>query len=200
MSTEAPVALLHSYLSDRKNNSKPDRLTRTGILAAAELYRHGEISKICITVEPQLSGPQTRRLRSILPGIPQNDLIVEAKTVTTRDEIAIFRELAKQRGWINLITIGNEAHIPRIKREIERGFNGTNIDIKARSAKELLGRYPRYSSIVNEMSNWPEEKSLTFQETILNIPILGNLLLRVAPHLSHLKVVLQSWSLRQLEK
>ena len=200
MGKEAPVALLHSYLADREDNQKPDRLTRTGILAAAELYRHGEISKICITVEHQLSSKQVERLKILLGEMPQEDLVVKAETVTTRDEIATFKQLAQENGWDSLITIGNDAHLPRIKREIKRGFGDFSIEIQAKSAKEILEGRSRYFSITNEMKDWPEQKSLAFQEKILNTPIIGSVLLKVAPYLSHLKVVLQSWGFKQLER
>ena len=43
------AALVHGYLTDREGKDRPDRLTRMGILAASELYRHGQVDKICFT-------------------------------------------------------------------------------------------------------------------------------------------------------
>ena len=74
------------------------------------------------------------------------------------------------------------------------------MSIQARDTGEVLSNYSRYKNILNEMENWPEQRSLAIQEKILNLPVLGSLLLRIAPHLSHLKVSLQSWGFRQLEK
>ena len=111
------AALLHSYLADRKDPGKPDRLSRMGILAVAELYRNGEIDKICITVEPELAIPQERRLRSLLSErLREGDLVIKPQTVTTREEVQTFRELAEENGWNNLLTVGNKAHLPRIKK------------------------------------------------------------------------------------
>ena len=198
MRNERPVALLHSYLSDREGKERPDRLSRVGILAAAELYRRGDIDKIYITVEPQLSGPQVRRLKILLNNPAEEDIVVNAKTVTTEEEIKTFRKLAEENEWNSLITIGNHAHLPRIKREIRKTFKGSRIE--AKSSREILSQYPRYSSILSEMEGWPEQRSLALQEKILRLPILGSLILKMAPHLSsRLKVTLQTWGFRQIE-
>lgn len=63
-----------------------------------------------------------------------------------------------------------------------------------------MSQYPRYSPILADMEEWSEQKSLAFQEKVLNTPVLGRLILKIAPNLSHLKVVLQSWVFRQLEE
>lgn len=198
MRSERPIALLHSYLSDREGKERPDRLSRVGILAAAELYRRGDIDKICITVEPGLSGPQARRLKILLNDPPEEGIVVEAKTVTTEEEIKTFKKLAEENGWNSLITIGNPAHLPRIKREIQRTFKSNPVE--AKSSREILSQHSRYSSILSDMKDWPEQKSLALQEKILNLPILGSLALKMAPRLAHLKVTLQTWGYRQIEK
>lgn len=200
MSPEKPVALLHSYLSDREGRKRPDRLSRVNILAAAELYRHGEIDKICITVEPQLSNPQVRRLKTLLNNPPEEDIVVDAKTVTTREEIETFRSLAEGSGWNNLITIGNSAHLPRIRKEIQKAFTDKSMRIEPKSSSEILSQYPRYANVLRDMESWPEQQSLSLQEKILNMPILGKLILYVAPHFSQTKVALQSWGFKLLER
>lgn len=192
------VALLHSYLADREDEEKPDRLTRTGILAAAELYRHSEIDKICITVEQRLSNPQIRRLKILLNNPPEEDVVVDAKTVTTEEEVTTFRKLAEENEWDNLISIGNHAHLPRIKNEVKKTFGERKV--KVMSSSEILSQYPRYSSILADMKDWPEQKFLAFQENILSLPLLGNMMLKIAPRLSRLKVDLQSWTAKRLEK
>ncbi|KKU25079.1 MAG: hypothetical protein UX34_C0003G0004 [Candidatus Woesebacteria bacterium GW2011_GWF1_46_13] len=191
------IYLTEKVLSDREGRDRPDRLSRVGILSAAELYRHGAIDKICITVEPQLSNPQVRRLKILLNNPPEEDIVVDAKTVTTGEEIRTFRKLAEENKWNSLITIGNHAHLPRIKREIKKTFK--NDGVEARSSREILSRYPRYSSILSETEDWPEQRSLALQERILKLPILGSLVLKMAPHLSRLKVSLQTWGFRQIE-
>lgn len=201
MNKERPVALLHGYLADRDNPEKPDRLTRTGILAACELYRHSEIDKICLTSVEELSGPQVERLTEHLTHIPEEDVIVSPETVTTRGEIKTFKKLSEQNGWDNLITIANHKHIPRVEREINKTFK--NKSVEARSAKDILLQYPhgsdRYENILRKMEDWPEQKSLAFQEKILNVPILGNLILKIALPLSGIKVRLQTWAFRRIE-
>jgi hypothetical protein len=191
------VVLIHSYLADREDSQKPDRLSRLGILAASELYRREKVDKICITVEPNLSAPQVRRLNALLRHPPEEDIIVRAQTVTTREEVETFRDLAKGSDWGELTTIGNSAHLPRIKKEVERSFKKRLVNV--RDAKEILAQYPRYDSVLSETENWPEQKSLVFQERVLGVPILGETLLKLAPYLSHYKVALQSWFFKRIE-
>jgi hypothetical protein len=201
MHKERPVALLHGYLADRDNPEKPDRLTRTGILAACELYTNDEIDKICLTTKEELSNPQAKRIKMLLANPPEEDVVVSPETVTTRDEIKTFKKLAEQNEWNNLITIANHKHIPRIEKEIKKTFKEK--EVRVRSTEEILSQYPhysnRYSNILSEMENWPEQKSLALQEKILNVPILGNLILRVAFPLSRIKVRLQTYVFRQIE-
>jgi uncharacterized SAM-binding protein YcdF (DUF218 family) len=166
------VALLHSYLADRKTEDKP--------------------------VEEKLSEPQIRRLKTLLDNPPEKDIVVDAKTVTTEGEIKTFSELAEENDWSNLVTIGNDVHLPRIKREIEKTFGKRKVE--ARSSKEILSQYSRYSSILADTEKWQEQKALALQEKILMLPILGRLILGMAPYLSHSKVTLQSWVFKQLEK
>lgn len=210
-SVEKPVALLHSYLRDREGKGIPDRLSRLVILAAAELYRRGKIGKVCITVEPELSALYVKRLKTVLglSGEDKEDLKVKAledllvvvpRTVTTAQEVQAFKEISEENDWNNLITIGNHAHLPRIQREIKKRFRSSDKKIEARSSGEILSRYPRYESILEEMEMWPEQHSLAMQERILNIPVLGNLALCIAPRLSHVKIALQSWGLNQIER
>lgn len=199
MSTERPAALVHSYLADRQDSSKPDRLTRVGILAAAELYRHGKIDKICITVESGLSSPQVKRLKMLLPGLPHEDLVVEPETVTTRQEIETFEELAAEYGWERLMSVADTLHLPRIKREIKRSYIKGDTDIETKSSQEVLSQYPRYTGILTEIDSWPESRSLRIQEGLLAIPVLGSLLSKVVEHLPG-KVRLQYWLFRQLER
>jgi hypothetical protein len=200
MSGEKPVAMLHSYLADREGRERPDRLSRVNILAAAELYRHGKIDKICITVEPELSEIQSNRLKSLLNSLREEDLVVEPQAVTTREEVETFGNLAKENGWNNLITIGNPVHLPRIRKEIHRVFKDKGIRVEAKSSSEILSQYPRYTKILDDMENWPEQQSLSFQEKVLNTPMVGRLILFVAPIFSQAKISLQSWGFKILEK
>ncbi len=197
MHKERPVVLLHGYLADRDNPEKPDRLTRIGILAACELYRHGEIDKICLTSKEELSNSQVKRIKMLLANPPEEDVVVSPEAVTTEGEIKTFRKLAEQNRWGNLITIANHEHVPRIEREIKKTFKEKSV--RVRSTREILSQYPRYSNILSEMENWPEQESLALQERILNVPILGNLILKVGSPLSRIKVRLQTYVFRQIE-
>ena len=200
MSGERPVALLHSYLADREEEGKPDRLSRVNILAVSELYRRGKIDKICITVIPELSNMQVKRLKTLLNDISEEDLVVKPQTVTTKEEVTTFGDLAKENGWNNLITIGNPVHLPRIRKEIKKAFKEKSIRIEAKSSSEILSEYPRYAQILRDMESWPEQESQKFLEKILNTPILGRIILSIAPHFSQAKIALQSWGFKLLER
>jgi len=190
------AVLIHSYLADREDKEKPDRLTRLGLLAASELYRHGEIDKICITVEPELSRPQVKRLRRLLNDPPEEDIISKEETVTTEGEVKSFKNAVEEKNWRNPLTIGNETHIPRIKREIRKTFK--EVSIETTTPRKVLARYPRYSSILKEMDGWPEQLSLSRHERVLNIPVIGKIIERTIP--LRWKIALQSWVFKQLER
>jgi hypothetical protein len=199
MTCEKPVALIHSYLKDRQGKERPDRLTRVGILAGAELYRKGEISKICITIVPELSNLITGRLNKLVT-ITEEDLVVKPEAVSTREEIKSFRKVAEEAGWSNLLTVGNHTHLTRIKREIGEAFKNSNKDIRTISPEEILSRYPRYKGVINEMRDWKEQKSFDLQEKVLNTPVLGDLLLFLQDYFPKIKITLQTWVFKQLEK
>ena len=199
MTCEKPVALIHSYLKDREGREIPDRLTRVGILAAAELYRKNEVSKICVTVVPELSDLITGRIKKLIT-IPEEDLIVRPKTISTRGEIRTFRKTAEETGWKNLLTIGNKTHVARIKREINEAFKDSDIKVKAISPEEILSRYTRYEGVINEMKNWQEQASFNKYEKFVNTPILRDLLLLQGDHFPRVKITLQTWVFKQLEK
>lgn len=191
------AALVHSYLADREDKDKPDRLSRMGILAAAELYRHGEIDKICFTAKPELSNSQVKRLRTLLSNPPDEDIIVDAKVVTTRGEVETFKKMSERNGWDDLLTIANESHLPRIRKELKRAFKDK--EVESLSSKKILSKYPRYSSVLADMNNWKEQISLSFQEKILNTPVIGSLALKLVSYVSQYKVALQYRFFKHLE-
>ncbi|MGD8744074.1 MAG: ElyC/SanA/YdcF family protein [Candidatus Woesebacteria bacterium] len=199
MIKERTAVLQHSYLGDRREDNKPDRLTRLGILAALEMYRGGEIDIICINVVPELSDSQVERYKMLLKnGLNDEDLIVEAETVSTAGEVKKFKQLADERGWEKLITIGNKVHLPRIKKEVKKTFGDREVTVM--SAEEILSRYSRYLSILEDKEGWPEQRSLALQERILSTPILGELVLQLTPILSKQKVAIQTWVFKRIEK
>jgi len=113
-------------------------------------------------VKPELSRPQVKRLKTLLNNPPEEDIVSKEETVTTEGEVETFKKLAEEENWKNLLTIGNEAHVPRIKREIKRTFKDKQV--KTTTPREILAEYKIYSYILKEMENWPEQLSLSFQE------------------------------------
>lgn len=191
------VVLVHGYLTDREGKDRPDRLTRIGILAAAELYRHGEIDKICFTAEKELSNSQVKRIRTLLNNPPEEDIVVEARAVTTEEEVKTFNRMSEENNWGNLLTIGNQEHLPRIEREIRKTFKDKPVEVI--SSKEVLSAYPRYSSILSDMEDWPEQISLSLQEKVLSFPIIERLALKIISYLLRYKIAMQKWAFRQVE-
>lgn len=201
MVPERPVALIHSYLYDRNGTGKSDRLTRTGVLAAAELYRRGEVDKMVVAVEPNLAELIEKRLHILLQdNLKEEDLVIRPNGVTTVQEVGTFVDIAKENGWDHLLEIGNHAHKPRIER-IARNFDKK---IEVIGAKEVLNRFPRYKNIVNEMENYPEQKSLSKQEEffakLVKIPLVGPFIADVLPQILPSKIAIQRWMFSQIEK
>lgn len=197
---ERPVALVHSYLSGRENPGVPDKLSRTGLLAAAELYRRGKIEKICIAVEPNLADMLAKRLRVLLQDkLRDEDLVVRPNGFTTVQEIRTFVKTAKKEGWGNLTAIGNNAHAPRIRRIASRYQEKMSVQ----SARGILVLFPRYDDLVNKMLNFPEQLSLDRQEKIANkiaaIPVIGHIATDLIPQIVPGKVALQLWVFKKIE-
>lgn len=197
MSTEKAL-LVHGYLVDRGDKRKPDRLTRLGLLAAAELYRHGVVDKICFTLVEELTDLQVKRINVLLNNPPEEDIVLQPEAVTTRGEIKTFKALAEANGWVDLFTVGYPIHIPRIKKETERTFKDRKVvNI---STKDVLFRFIRYHSILSDLENWPEHKSLDLNEKILNEPLLGSLIMIISPYISGIKIAMQTWIFNQIER
>ncbi len=70
MERERSAILIHSYLNDKSGKDRPDRLTRLGILSALELYRHGEVDAIFITVEQNQAASMVKQVKNLLGNIP----------------------------------------------------------------------------------------------------------------------------------
>ena len=191
------AALVQSYLADRQEPDKPDRLSRLGLLTAAEMYRRDEIDIICITVVPELSEAQVQRLQALLRNPPEGVIVSAEETVTTRGEIRTFKRLAEENGWDSLVTIANQAHVPRTRREIVEEFR--NVPVNTITPEQKLKEYPRYEPVLDAMTTWPEQISLEKQEKILNNPLVGPLLLKAAEYFADFKVFLQTSMLKKIE-
>ena len=204
MSAERPTALIHSYLKDRGGKKRPDRLTRSCLLAACELKRKDEIGKVCITVTQELALPMVARLK-LIGRFADNEIVVRPQTVTTNDEVRSFKKITKEFGWTSLKTIAVGPHLPRIKNDIARHF-GEDEKVTTVAAEDILCENPRFSQVLNDMKSWPELTSLKKQEVffqrISNIPVLGDFVLNTLPRAipGKVKIVLQSLLFRLLEK
>lgn len=199
---ERTCLFIHSYLSDRHVPNKPDRLTRLSLLSAAELYRHGVVDDICISVVPELSKPMVKRLKSLVDSLQDSNLIIDPVTVTTKQEVTVFKKVIETNKYAKIFSVANESHIPRIKRLIDNIFDDN--DVQVMSTEDVLGKYPRYSGIINDSKSWSEQKSLIKQENILNkfarVPIIGNFLSTYLPEIVPNKIIFQKWLFGRFEK
>lgn len=166
------AVLVHSYLEDRDDKDRPDKLTRLGILSAAELYRNGEIDKIVVTVGGGLSENIEKRFKMLLSNsLREEDLIVSPTTATTEGEIGGLKKLSErdENNWVSITTIGNTSHRERVKECISKSFGEEN-EVKVLTHKKVLSKYPRYSfetyNIIKNMESWPETLSMKTQENL----------------------------------
>jgi hypothetical protein len=180
MGQERPSLLIHAYLNDREGRDIPDRLTRMGILAAGELYRHGEAEKVYITAVPELATTIEKRLKSLLSSIPNEDVIVRPFAKTTKQELFTFKKAAETENSGSLICIANEAHVPRVKKLVRLMF-GEKEKIQVIDIDDILEKYPRYRGIISESKNWPEQISLQIKENTIKklteTPLIGRFVL-----------------------
>lgn len=135
----------------------------------------------------------------------ESEIITQARTVTTDDEVRTFKDLAKINGWKNLKTLGVKAHAPRIENSISSHF-GNDQKVPVLSAEDVLSQNTRYSRVLTEMKSWPEITSPENQEASLakisEIPGVGKFIVETAPRLipAKLKIALQSLLFRIREK
>jgi hypothetical protein len=197
--------LIHSYLPDLKEAERPDRLSRTSLLAAAELYRRDETDTLCITVQSVLSNLLVERLGMLLYNSLKDNLVVKSEAISTVEEIRSFKRLAEENNWSDLLFLGHSEHLPRVKREVQRIFKHSEKKVEVKSVEGILSRFPRYQGILADMENWPEKQYVKWQEKRTNfvsqIPFLGRIAMTVFPQIMpEAKMAFQRWLHRQWKK
>lgn len=186
MGTER-VALVHGYLRDKKLD-RPDKITRVSLLSAAEALRAGEIDEICITETGDYGETMGRHLGKILrsPASEEHiNVIPEGKS--TEEELKTFT--AAYDGDIELISISNHEHTPRVKRIINGMAKQGDQDILVLDERDFMPGTQRYDGLLDDMENWPDQKSIARKEKILNT-------LSKVPHLEDVVVKTQLWLLK----
>ena len=198
---------VHSYLNE-PGNKKPDRRSRLVWLAALEEFRNlkekEKIGKICLSVESSLATPQIKRAKKILSNsIKDGDIVVYQRvgSVSTREEVKSLKEMMGENNWSEVIEIGLDVHLPRIRKEGEKAFGGVNPNLHVVSAEEILSKYSRYGNVYEAVNKWPEVRAMIINEKLVADPNVGEKILQWAemPYIRPLKVVAQSVVLRTIE-
>lgn len=212
MNPEKSAVLVAGYSewhTDRPG--KPDVFARLSVLAASEVYRQGGAEVVVFTTgsvafgEPSISDTMAAQLQRNLPKIPEADVIAENPNPpsSTRKELRTFKKLAQENGWDNLLIIGKEAHLSRIKREAGR-ILGRDFNVTVKSAEEVLNEGSpwyraqklreerrgyslpeetpnRYRKILEKVTKSPQQETFRKRERIINaidaIPLVGGQLL-----------------------
>ncbi len=192
---QKPFALFNGYIEiPSRVPYKPDEYSRLQTLAASELLRRGKIETAVFLAGdvPSESNPgsdvyggigqrMAAQLRRNLPNLPESAIVLIPVAKSTRAEVRKFRQLAKEKGWTNLMVVGKESHLERVQRAINRIFRRRSKTIRAVSQESILTQFPRYSKIIDAVRDSQEEKAFSKRETLINtidkLPIIGGLVL-----------------------
>ena len=104
--------------------------------AAARLYQAGFASKLVISGETRR--PQSRKelriSRAIKKfselGVPAKDIILETKSIGSREEVIEILNLARKHGWKKIILVAPLYHTPRLYATFVRAINELGPKIK----------------------------------------------------------------------
>lgn len=192
---QKPVVLFNGYIEiPSRVPYKPDIYSRLQVLAASELLRRGKIETAVFLAgdvpsesnpEPDVYGGIGQRmaaqLRRNLPNLPESAIVFIPVAKSTRAEVRKFRQLAKEKGWTNLMAVGKESHLERVQRAINRIFGGKSKTIPVVSQESILTQFPQYSKIIDAIRDSQEEKAFSKRETLINtidkLPIIGGMVL-----------------------
>ncbi len=190
MNPEKPVAIFHGYADFPHRTGKPDIGSRFQALAASELLRRGLISKAVFLAgeveegQPTVAEQMVKQIRRNLRNLDSSSVIIQPVAITTREEAQALRDISNQQGWDNLISIGKEFHVKRIKRAMRRKLKReipvySHEDV-LRSKATMLDSEPmpqRYADIIKNWEASPEERSFRKREQLINsidaIPFVG---------------------------
>lgn len=184
MNPEKPVVLIHACGLDHQDWDRPDRQGRLYVLAAAELYRQGKVSKIFFAGgeyrrgEVAMATTMVEQLKRDLRSFPEEDVIVAPEAVTTRAEIKIFKEIAAANGWNNLLDVSSSAHLKRIERRLKKVFP---FPVPTSSVESILidADNERYIKFLDELKGTNYSKGEIVREAVLAwldaLPLVGDL-------------------------
>ncbi len=202
------AAFIHSYLSDKDKggNPIPDRPTRMGILAAAELKRHNKVDTIALSVVPELSGPIVKRLKILLHNsLDENGFVSTEATATTKGEVKVIKQLSEENNWGEVISIVIDPHKERVEKNVERVFGEKQKTVTVKTFNEVLSTERSdalYDKVIGEAKSWHIYREFEKQEAraqkLSKIPIVGEFLVYEFPDLlpEKIKIWIQKWLLK----
>lgn len=104
-------------------NGEPADSLRTRTLQAAKLYRDGIAPVIICTGGVGDNPPAESKVSAALAaqnGVPQQDLILEEHSTSTRENAEYAARICRERGWKRVVVVSDPYHLLRASREFER--------------------------------------------------------------------------------
>ena len=191
---EKPVVLSLGYAEWPRRQGQPDVYSSLQVLAAGELLRQSKIEAVVFTTGSLKKGGSTiaqamTNELNINTREHYKDSVINAppKETSTRAEIRQFEKIAQERGWNNLMVIGKNAHLKRIRRAIKRTFRNRGDEIPVKSTEDvLMTEAPvyapnRYRDIIRKVHASAQDQGFKRREKIISlvdsIPLIGGQLL-----------------------
>jgi hypothetical protein len=204
------IAFIHTYLNDdkRKDGSGipiPDKTARVCIIAAAELYRRGQVDKIMLSSVPELSQPIVNRLLFLLhKSLKPEDIISTEQSKTTSSETQEIKRVMEEENIKHVTSICINPHKGRVEGNIRRVFGKEAEKVEVNTFDEVLIKLnkERYEKVVEGSKNWKEMVAISKQEILadkmLRTPLIGPFLVYDLWDYLPCKVPLQMWMLSKL--
>jgi vancomycin permeability regulator SanA len=130
-----------------RDDGLPSAALSDRIAAGCELYKAGLVRKLVFSGgsrEGAESEPEVMRREAVGLGVPESDLILDAKGVDTQETVdntvAIFRD----RGLREVLVVSHFYHLPRIKLAYHRA--GVEVSTVPARQQQPLQDLPRYQA------------------------------------------------------
>jgi len=104
-------------------DGEPADSLRTRTLQAVKLYRDGIAPAIICTGGVGDNPPAEAKVSAALAarnGVPQEDLVLEEHSTSTRENAEYAARICRERGWKRVVVVSDPYHLLRAGREFER--------------------------------------------------------------------------------
>lgn len=81
---------------------------------AASLYRSGAVKEVLLT-GGGVGGDSAEAMRAvaIAEGVPEEAILLERDSTTTRENVQFAAPIVRERGWVRVAVVTSRAHLPR---------------------------------------------------------------------------------------